>query len=72
MSNRQEFIVTKIRDLTFSGTPSEKICSVATEILKCDIVSICLTIANTYNPVATTNTLGTYLDEEQPNVAVSR
>ncbi len=65
MSNRQEDIVSKIRDTKSTGTPSEKICDVAAEILKCDIVSICLTIANTYNPVATTNTLGTYLDEEQ-------
>lgn len=65
MSNRQEDIVSKIRDTKSTGTPSEKICDVAAEILKCGIVSICLTIANTYNPVATTNTLGTYLDEEQ-------
>lgn len=65
MSNRQEFIVSKIRDLKFTGTPAEKICVVAAEILQCDIVSICLTVANSFNPVATTNTLGTYLDEEQ-------
>lgn len=65
MSNRQEAIVARIRDFKSSRTPAEKICDVAAEILKCDIVSICLTIANTFNPVATTNTLGTYLDEEQ-------
>ena len=65
MSNRQEYLVSKIRTLKTSRTPTEKICDVAAEVLKCDIVSICLTIANTFNPVATTDTLGTYLDEEQ-------
>ncbi|MEN9922624.1 MAG: hypothetical protein RIS09_138 [Actinomycetota bacterium] len=65
MSKRQEYLVSKIRDLKSTSNPAEKICVVAAEILQCDIASICLTIANTFNPVATTSKLGTYLDEEQ-------
>ena len=65
MSNRHEYIVSRIREIQSPNTPAEKICQVAAEVLQCDIVSICLTIASSYSPVATTNTLGTYLDEEQ-------
>lgn len=62
---RWQFIADKIRSADSKLTVGQRICIVANELLNARSVSLALVVDHAYNPIAATDHLGTFLDDEQ-------
>lgn len=62
---RWDFIADKVGALDPGLSLSQRICSVALELLGARSVSLALVVSHAYSPIADSDALGTLLDEEQ-------
>jgi hypothetical protein len=63
--DRWQFIARKIRAADSTLTVGQRICVVASELLNAKSVSLAKVIDYAYSPIAATDDLGTFLDEQQ-------
>jgi hypothetical protein len=62
---RWKFIADKVAALDATLSLSQRICSVALELLRARSISLALAVNHAYSPIADSDPLGTLLDEEQ-------